>query len=81
MESTLRSILGLMILYHRNIARISCLELRSSLISQLPVRQNGWVKDALRVKYFSMVSRCAEGGVWVRRWTTLEISLSTDRSA
>ena len=45
---------------------------------KLPVRQKGWVKEAVGVKYFSTVARCFSGGDWQRSWMTLGISL-TDR--
>jgi hypothetical protein len=63
--------LGLMILYHRYVISTSHLEL-----AQLPVRQNGCVNEALRVKYVSIVSCCIDGGDCVRRWMTPEISLT-----
>lgn len=46
------------------------------LPSKLPVRQNGCVKDAEGVKYFSSVLRCVEGGDCVRRWMICGISAS-----
>ena len=46
------------------------------LPSKLPVRQNGCVKEAEGVKYFSMVLRWVEGGDCVRRWIIWGISAS-----
>ena len=69
--STLISIFGLMILYQRYIHHINHL-----LPSKLPVRQNGCVKEAEGVKYFSMVLRWVEGGDCVKRWITWGISAS-----
>ena len=69
--STLISILGLIILYQRYIHQINHLD-----PSKLPVRQNGCVKLALGVKYFSKVARWVEGGDWVRRWMIWGISVS-----
>jgi hypothetical protein len=43
---------------------------------QLPVRQNGWIKDALGVKYVVIVSCWMEGGDCVRRWMIPGISLT-----
>lgn len=67
--STLISIFGLMILYQRYIHHIS-----HRLPSKLPVRQNGCVKEAEGVKYFSRVWRWVEGGDCVRRRITWGIS-------
>lgn len=39
-----------------------------------PVRQNGCVKEADGVKYFSSVARWRDGGDCVRRWMTRRIS-------
>lgn len=72
-ECTVSSILGLRILYHLYMARIKNLE-----FSQVPVRHSGCVKEALGVKYVSMVCRCWEGGDCVRRWMTPVISLSEE---
>ena len=69
--STLISIFGLMILYQRYMHHINHL-----LPSKLPVRQNGCVKEAEGVKYFSMVLRWVEGGDCVRRWIIRGISAS-----
>ena len=69
--STLISIFGLMILYQRYMHHINHL-----LPSKLPVRQNGCVKEAEGVKYFSMVLRWVEGGDCVRRWIIWGISAS-----
>ena len=74
--STLISILGLMILYQRYIHHINHL-----LPSKLPVRQNGWVKEAEGVKYVSRVLRWVEGGDCVKRWITWGISASVTGSA
>lgn len=41
---------------------------------KLPVRQNGCVKEASGVKYFSIVARWIEGVDCVREWMTWEIS-------
>jgi hypothetical protein len=51
-DCTLMSMRGLMILYHRYMAAMSHRELL-----KLPVRQKGWVNEALGVKYSSTVSR------------------------
>jgi hypothetical protein len=51
------SMRGLMILYHRYTAATSHREL-----FQLPVRQKGWMNEALGVKYVSTVSRWMDGG-------------------
>ncbi len=44
------------------------------LPSKLPVRQKGCVKEALGVKYFSIVARWVLGGDCVRAWMMWGIS-------
>jgi len=74
MESTCKSMRGLIILYQRYIAWIRNREFIVSEYSKLPVRQKGCVKEAFFVKYFWIVACCAEGCVCVREWITEETS-------
>jgi hypothetical protein len=68
---TVRSICGLIILYHRYVAATNNLE-----FGKLHVRQNGCENAASIVKYLSIAARWREGGDCVRRWITPGISLT-----
>lgn len=56
-------------------------QIRNREFDQLPVRHSGCVKDALAVKYVSIVWRCCDGGDCVRRWMMLGISLTGNRQS